>query len=161
MCRDHWYAALKPDVERKRQPIGSKLIDHASESVRVIDREASDHDPGYSAIEHPPHLVEGPKPTRDLEVHTSSRGERDEQVVLARLASPRPVEIDQMCLGGAIVTERGERCRRIVGVGSLAGEIALREAYAAAANQVDRGEQDHDARNAARNRLPASEERSG
>ena len=62
---------------------------------------------------------------------------------------------------GAARSKVGERGGGVVGVTRLAIEIALGKPHAAAADEVDGGEQDHASRNALRNAAPGAEERSG
>ena len=95
-------------------------------------------------------LVGGAETAGDLELERGDPSEGDEQVVLARFAGSGAVEIDEMRFLGALRGEVGERGGGIVGIAGFAREIALRQANAAAGDEVDGGEQNHAARNAFR-----------
>ena len=159
--RDHRFAILDPDVQRERHPVGSKAVEHRGKCGGIIEREAPDHHPRDPCVDHPVDLVDGAEPARDLERELGRSGQGDEQLMLAWFAGARAVEIDQMRLACAALREGRERGGGIVRITRLAVEIALRQPHAATPDQVDGGEQDHDARNASRKRLPAADDRSG
>ena len=66
-----------------------------------------------------------------------------EQLVLAGFLGPRAIEIDAVRPCRPVLGEAGQRFGGALGIARLAIEIALRQADAAAGDEVDGGVEDH------------------
>ena len=140
---------------------GPIVVEHGGDGRGVGQGQAADDDARHPRLEQRLDMRARADPAGDLEPQRRVAGERGEQVMLARRPGARAVEVDEMRFLRAARGEVGKRGGGVVRIDCLAREIALREPHATAADKVDGGKQDHDARNALRKDAPAADERSG